>query len=71
MKNQDEGKSAGQQRVVAADSKGAADEDVTRTEEQGETSEANAPTAEEENAGMSTVLDANPLLGVQDDASEK
>ncbi len=70
MREQDERKSAGR-RAAAADSGSAAGEDVSSTEEQGEASEADAPTAEEENAGMNTVLDANPLFGVQDDASEK
>ena len=50
---------------------GETDENVKRAEEDGEADEADAPTAEEENVGMNTVLDANPLFGVQDDASEK
>lgn len=49
----------------------AADENVTRAEGQGESDEPDAPTKEEENVGMNTVLDASPLLGVQDNASEK
>jgi hypothetical protein len=52
-------------------SSGSDEEDVTRVEDEGEADEADAPTAEEENVGMNTVLDANPLFGVQDDASEK
>jgi hypothetical protein len=47
------------------------DENVTRVEEEGEADEPDAPTAEEENVGMNTVLDAEPLFGVQDDKSEK
>lgn len=43
----------------------------TRAEEQGDVAEPDAPTAAEENAGMSTVLDAAPLSGVQDDASDQ
>ncbi|HEX8773960.1 MAG TPA: hypothetical protein VF735_10140 [Pyrinomonadaceae bacterium] len=43
----------------------------TRAEEQGDVAEPDAPTATEENAGMSTVLDAEPLSGVQDDASDQ
>jgi hypothetical protein len=48
-----------------------ASQEVTRAEEQGEAAEADAPTAEEENPGMNTVQDAEPLFGVQDDASDK
>ena len=47
------------------------DDNVTRVEEEGEADEPDAPTAEEENVGMNTVLDAEPLFGVQDDKSEK
>jgi hypothetical protein len=43
----------------------------TRAEEQGDVAEPDAPTASEENVGMSTVLDADPLSGVQDDASDQ
>ena len=46
-------------------------DEKTSTEEQGEASEPDVPTAEEENAGMNTVLDAEPLFGVQDDASDE
>ncbi|HEV7842143.1 MAG TPA: hypothetical protein VGO69_00525 [Pyrinomonadaceae bacterium] len=46
-------------------------EDVSRVEEQGEADEPDAPTSGEENAGMSTILDADPLSGVQTDASEE
>ncbi|MGB7926076.1 MAG: hypothetical protein WCF57_22745 [Pyrinomonadaceae bacterium] len=56
---------------AAASRASAADENVTRSEGQGEADEPDAPTAEEENTGMNTVLDANPLFGVQDDASEE
>ena len=43
----------------------------TRVEEQGEADEPDAPTSGEENEGMSTILDASPLTGVQDNASEE
>ncbi len=69
MKDSDESKPRGQ-----VSSQGAGDDDtqtMTRAEEQGEAAEADAPTAEEENPGMNTVLDADPLFGVQDDASDK
>jgi hypothetical protein len=60
---------AGQQSTGSAASE--RDENVTRVEEEGEADEPDAPTAEEENVGMSTVLDADPIFGVQDDAAEK
>ena len=46
-------------------------EEPTRAEERDDVAEPDAPTAEEENEGMNTVLDANPLTGVQDDADDK
>ena len=46
-------------------------EDVSRTREAGEADEPDAPTAEEENAGMSTILSPDPFTGVQDDASNE
>jgi hypothetical protein len=46
-------------------------EDVSRVEEQGEADEPDAPTGGEENEGMSAILNADPLTGVQDDASEE
>lgn len=46
-------------------------DDVSRAEEQGEADEPDAPTSGEENEGMSTILDADPLTGVQDNASEE
>jgi len=46
-------------------------EEPTREEERGDVAESDAPTAEEENEGMNTVLDANPLTGVQDNASDE
>lgn len=42
-----------------------------RTEEQGEADEPDAPTASEENEGMSTILAAEPVLGVQSNASDE
>ena len=69
MNDQVETGDAGEQSAGGLGS--AADENVTRAEGQGEADEADAPTAEEENVGMSTVLDGEPLLGVQDDASKE
>jgi hypothetical protein len=69
MKDQDESGHAEEKSAGGLGS--AADENVTRAEGQGEADEADAPTAEEENAGMSTVLDGEPLLGVQDDAGKE
>ena len=43
----------------------------TREEERGDVAEPDAPTTEEENDGMSTILDANPVTGVQNDASDE
>jgi hypothetical protein len=45
--------------------------ETTRDEERGETSEPNAPTDGEENAGMSTILDGSLGTGVQPDADDK
>ena len=47
------------------------DQNVSRTEEQGEGAEPDAPTGVEENEGMSTILDAGPLTGVQDNAGDE
>ena len=69
MKKGDEPTLAEQQSAWRAG--GDTDENVKRVEEEGEADEVDAPTAEEENVGMNTVLDANPLFGAQDDASEK
>jgi hypothetical protein len=46
-------------------------DDVSRAEEQGEAGEPDAPTGGEENESMSTILDASPLTGVQDNAGEE
>ena len=46
-------------------------EEPTREDERDDVAEPDAPTAEEENVGMNTVLDVNPLTGVQDDASDE
>jgi hypothetical protein len=43
----------------------------TRDEERGETSEPDAPTSGEENAGMSTVLDGTLGTGVQRDSDDE
>jgi hypothetical protein len=47
------------------------DENVSRPEESGEASEPDAPTSGEENEGMSTILGAGPLTGVQDNESDE
>jgi len=47
------------------------DENVSRSEEQGEASEPDAPTGGEENEAMSTILDADPLTGVQDNEDDQ
>ncbi|HEX8748726.1 MAG TPA: hypothetical protein VF717_16255 [Pyrinomonadaceae bacterium] len=46
-------------------------DDASRPEQQGEADEPDSPTSGEENEGMSTILDAGPLTGVQDNASEE
>ncbi|HEX8888131.1 MAG TPA: hypothetical protein VF779_03085 [Pyrinomonadaceae bacterium] len=46
-------------------------EEPTREDERDDVAEPDAPTAEEENVGMNTVLDGNPLTGVQDNASDE
>ena len=42
-----------------------------RASEHGDVAEPDAPTATEENEGLSTILDGEPVTGVQDDADEK
>jgi hypothetical protein len=64
------GSISGEQTRLNVEEQGAGDE-PTRAEERDDVAEPDAPTAVEENAGMSTVLDAGPLTGVQDDADEK
>ncbi|HYJ45129.1 MAG TPA: hypothetical protein VEV81_00850 [Pyrinomonadaceae bacterium] len=49
------------------ESGGASEEEPTREEERDDVAEPDAPTAAEENEGMSTILSAEPLTGVQDD----
>ncbi|HYO92059.1 MAG TPA: hypothetical protein VEQ40_10500 [Pyrinomonadaceae bacterium] len=46
-------------------------DDASRLEQQGEADEPDTPTGGEENEGMSSILDAGPLTGVQDNASEE
>lgn len=46
-------------------------DEAPRAEQQGEADEPDAPTSGEENEGMSTILDAGPLTGVQDNANEE
>ena len=69
MKDRDETELKGESSAGGLGS--AADENVTRAEGQGESDEPDTPTTEEENVGMNTVLDAEPLVGVQDDASKE
>jgi hypothetical protein len=69
MNNRDGSKSSTE--VFGKNLEGDASQEVTRATEQGEAAKPDAPTAEEENPGMNTVLEAEPLFGVQDDASEK
>jgi hypothetical protein len=45
-------------------------QDSDREAERGDVAEPDAPTASEENEGMSSILDADPLLGIQDDAGD-
>lgn len=47
------------------------DEATSRVEEAGEAPEPDAPTAVTENAGMNTILDADSILGLQNNASEE
>lgn len=51
--------------------KDSSEETTAREDERGDVAEPDAPTAEEENEGMSTILDADPLTGVQPDASDE
>lgn len=46
-------------------------QEPTRHEERGESSEPDAPTANEENAGMNTILDGELGAGVQNDADDE
>ena len=64
------GSSAVEQTRLSGEEQGAAEEGA-RAREQGDVAEPDAPTAAEENDGMSTILDAEPLSGVQDDASDE
>jgi hypothetical protein len=41
-----------------------------RADERGDVAEADAPTSAEENEGMSTILSADPVDGVQDNEEE-
>jgi hypothetical protein len=69
MKEQN-GSLSGEQSRLKVGETGPADE-PTRAEEEGDVAEPDAPTAVEENAGMSTVLDGEPLTGVQRDESDQ
>jgi hypothetical protein len=46
-------------------------EEPEREEESGDVAEPDAPTDAEENDGMSTILGAEPLTGVQGDAGDE
>ena len=46
-------------------------EETAREDEREDVAGTDAPTAEEENGGMSTILDPNPVTGVQTDASDE
>lgn len=71
MKDQFGSFPAEQTRLNSEEKGSSATEEPTRAEEQDESAEADAPTSAEENAGMSTVLDAEPLSGIQNDASDE
>lgn len=43
----------------------------SRAAEQMDVAEPDAPTSAEENDGMNTILDADPISGVQDNASDE
>jgi hypothetical protein len=47
------------------------DEQTRREEERGDAAEADAPTSAEENEGMSTILSADPIDGVQGNENEQ
>ena len=64
------GLSAAKQTRLDSEENGSAKEPA-RAEERDDVAEPDAPTAAEENVGMSTVLGAEPLSGVQDDASDE
>ncbi len=69
MKTQHELRPRGQ--PAAKDEEQAAYQEANRAGQSGEADEPDAPTAEEENQGMSTVLSADPVIGVQNNASEE
>jgi hypothetical protein len=46
-------------------------EEPEREDESGDVAEPDAPTAAEDNEGMSTILDGDPLTGVQGDAGDE
>ncbi len=46
-------------------------EETDRITEQGEADAPDAPTSGDENEGMSTILDASPTVGVQEDAGDE
>lgn len=56
---------------MAKDEKKAAYQEANRAGHYGGADEPDAPTAEEEHKGMSTVLSAKPVIGVQNNAGEE
>lgn len=71
MKDQIGSLSAKETRLNREEQGSSVAEEPTRAEEQDDVAEPDAPTAAQENVGMSTVLDAEPLSGIQDDASDE
>jgi len=54
-------------RVVRGDT----GDEASREDERGDVAEPDAPTSADENEAMSTILDVNPMSGVQEDADEE
>jgi len=46
-------------------------EEPSCEDERGDVADTDAPTAEEENEGMSVILDADPVTGIQPDAGDE
>lgn len=53
------------------DTSGDSRQEPSREEERGESSEPDAPTSSQENAGMNTILDGGLGTGVQTDADDE
>lgn len=56
--------------MQTASGEGETGNEASRDEERGDVSEPDAPTSVEENVGMSTVLNPDPVTGVQENAEE-